>query len=120
MPALQLQSKYKIIKSHLDDIGNMNPGIQRWIQWRDDRRSHIFTPYRGGGLPGVNLSEQGNAGWVTHQMRLVHAAKYDVATMMTQEKQVFKFDHNLEKSTGHGPTQASHASRDRSEASNSR
>ena len=67
------------------------------------------------GLPGVNLSEQGNAGWVTCQMHLVHAAKYDVATMMTQEKQVFKFDHNLEKSTGDGPTQAACASRDRSE-----
>ena len=108
-------AKYKIIKSRLDDIGNMNPGIKRWIQWCDDRRSHIFTPYRGGGLPGVNLSEQGNAGWVTRQMRLVHAAKYDVATMMTQEKQVFKFDHNLEKSTGRRPTQAARVSRDRSE-----
>ena len=54
-------AKYKILKSHLDDIGNMNPAIQRW----DDRRSHIFTPYRGGGLPGLNVSEQGNAGWLT-------------------------------------------------------
>ena len=34
---------------------------------------------------------------------------------MTQEKQVFKFDWNLETSTGHGPTQAVHASCDRSE-----
>ena len=108
-------AKYKILKSHLDDIGNMNPAIQRWIQWWDDRRSHIFTPYRGGGLPGINLSEQGNAGWVTCQMHLVHAAKYDVATMMTQEKHVFKFDCNLEKSTGHGPTHTAHTSHDRSE-----
>ena len=93
----------------------MNPAIKNWIQWWDDRRSHIFTPYRGGGPPGVNLSEQGNAGWVTCQMQLVHAAKYDVSTMMTQEKQVFKFDRNLEKSTGHGLTQAVHASHARSE-----
>ena len=48
-------------------------------------------------------------------MWLVHAAKYDVFTMMTQEKQVFKFDQNLETSTGHGPTQAVCASCDRSE-----
>ena len=108
-------AKYKILKSCLDDIGDMNPAIKNWIQWWDDRRSHIFTPYRGGGLPGVNLSEQGNAGWVTHQMHLVHVAKYDVSTMMTQEKQVFKFDRNLEKLTGHGPTQAVCASHDRSE-----
>ena len=66
-------------------------------------------------LPGVNLSEQGNAGWVTCQMQLVHAAKYDVSTMMTQEKQLFKFDQNLETSTGCGPTQAVRASHDRSE-----
>ena len=108
-------AKYKILKSYLDDIGDMNPAIKNWIQWWDDRRSHIFTPYRGGGLPGVNLSEQGNAGWVIDQMQLVHAAKYDVSTMMTQEKQVFKFDRNLEKSTCHGPTQAVHASCYRSE-----
>ena len=110
-----LVAKYKILKSHLDDIGNTNPAIKKWIQWWDDRRSHIFTLYRGRGLPGVNLSEQGNAGWVTCQMHLVHAAKYDVSTMMTQEKQVFKFDQNLETSTGCGPTQAVHASCDRSE-----
>ena len=35
--------------------------------------------------------------------------------MIVQEKQVFKFDCNLEKSTGHGPTQAVHVCRDRSE-----
>ena len=92
----------------------MNPAIQKWIQWWDDR-SHIFTPYRGGGLPSVNLSEQGNAGWVTCQMHLVHVAKCDVSTMIFKEKQVFTFDHNLEKSTGCGPTQAVHASHDRSE-----
>ena len=52
---------------------------------------------------------------VTCQMWLVHAAKYDVSTMMTQEKQVFKFDWNLETSTDCGPTQAVCASCDRSE-----
>ena len=108
-------AKYKSLKSHLDDIGDMNLAIKNWIQWWDDRRSHIFTPHRGGGLPGVNLSEQGNAGWVTCQKQLIHAANYDISTMMTQEKQVFKFDRNLEKSTGHGPTQAVRASHDRSE-----
>ena len=107
-------AKYKILKSCLDDIGNTNPAIKKWIQWLDDRRSHIFTPYRGGGLPGVNLSEQGNAGWVTCQMQPIMLLSM-VSTMMTQEKQVFKFDWNLETSTGRGPTQVVCASHDRSE-----
>ena len=96
-------AKYKILKSCLDDIGNRNPAIKNMdpVVGMIDR-SHIFTPYGEEALPGVNLSEQGNAGWVTHQMQLVHAAKYDVSTMMTQEKQVFKFDWNLEPSTGCG------------------
>ena len=46
-----------------------------------------------GGLLGVNLSEQGNAGWKpSATMCLVKAAKYDVATMLLQEKELFKFN----------------------------
>ena len=64
----------------------------------DPHRSHIFKPFRGSGLPGVNMSEQGNVTFKPSQtMRLVHAAKYDVATMLEQEKEIELFEHNLLK-----------------------
>ena len=69
----------------------------------DPRRSHIFKPFRGSGLPGVNMSEQGNVTFKPSQtMRLVHAAKYDVATMLEQEKEIELFEHNLLKCAGRG------------------
>ena len=41
----------------------------------------------------MNLSEQGNAGWKpSATMHFVMAAKYDVATMLLQEKELFKFN----------------------------
>ena len=105
--------KYKILKSRLDEMVKTTPSLGRWITWWDDRKSHIFGPFRGGGLPGVNLSEQGNAGWVTsHTMCLVHAARYDSSTMILQECQVYQFDRNLTKSSGRGPSQAVRSSKD--------
>ena len=35
-------------------------------------------------------------------MRLVHAAKYDVATMLEQEKEIELFERNLLKCAGRG------------------
>ena len=100
-------SQYNVYKSRLDEIGKLYPAIGQFINWWHDRRSHIFPPFRGGGLPGVNLSEQGNAGWKpSATMRLVKAAKYDVATMLLQEKELFKFNRNLGTSSGKGPSQA--------------
>ena len=63
-------------------------------------------PFRGGGLPGVNLSEQGNAGWKRQPMSLVRAAKEDFATVVLQERQMHMFNNNLQASDGHGPSQA--------------
>ena len=60
-----------------------------------------------GGLLGVNLSEQGNAGLKqSATMHLVKAAKYDVATMLLQEIELFKFNQNLGTSSGKGPSPA--------------
>ena len=65
-----------------------------------------FAPL-GGGLPGVNLSEMGNAGWKPYNtLQLVHAAKQDIASMMLQEKEIFLFNRNMAKSTGRGPSKA--------------
>ena len=63
-------------------------------------------PLRGGGLPGVNLSEQGNAGWKRCMMSLVRAAKEDFATMVLQERCMHMFNNNLQASDGRGPSQA--------------
>ena len=63
--------------------------------------------------PVVNLSEQGNAGWCTRTLQLVHAAKYDTAIMILQEKQLFKFECNIEKTSGRGPCQGVRIARDK-------
>ena len=62
-------------------------------------------PFRGGGLSGVNLSEQGNAGWKRHMMSLVRAAKEDFATMVLQERHMHMFNNNIQASDGRGPSQ---------------
>ena len=67
-----------------------------------------------GGLPGVNLSEQGNAGWKpSATMHLVKVAKCDVATVLLQEKELFKFNQNLGTSSGKKPSQAVRGAKDR-------
>ena len=75
-------AKYKILKSREDEVAKLYPEIVNWINWWHERQSHIFPPFRGGSLPGVNLSEQGNAGWKKWPMSLVRAAKEDFATMV--------------------------------------
>ena len=78
-------SQYNLLKAQLEEIAKKQPTLQPWIKWWDARHSHICTPFRGAGLPGVNLSEMGNAGWKPYKtLRLVHAAKQDVASMMLQ------------------------------------
>ena len=68
-------------------MAKKQPTLQPWIKWWDARCSNIFAPLWGAGLPGMNLSEMGNAGWKPHStLRLVHAAKQDVASMMLQER----------------------------------
>ena len=99
-------AKYKILKSRQDEVVKLYPEIVNWINWWHERQSHIFVPFRGGGLPGVNLSEQGNAGWKRQLMSLVRAAKEDFAMMVLQERCMHMFHNNLQASDGHGPSQA--------------
>ena len=56
-------AKYKVLKGRLEEMAETVPTLYSWIEWWDDRRAHLFGPYRGGGLPGCNLSKQGNAQW---------------------------------------------------------
>ena len=99
-------AKYKILKSRQDELAKLYPEIVNWINWWHERRSHIFVPFRGGGLPGVNLSKQGNAGWKRQPMSLVRAAEEDCATMVLQERCMHMFHNNLQASDGRGPSQA--------------
>ena len=55
---------YYVLKGRLDEMSKKYEFLQPWIDWWHERHSHIFGPFRGGGLPGVNLSEQGNSKWV--------------------------------------------------------
>ena len=48
-------------------------------------------------------------------MRLVHAAKYDVATMLEQEKEIELFERNLLKCAGRGPSAGVRNSKDRAQ-----
>ena len=104
---------YNHLKLVLDDLAERNPEIKPFILDRDPRKCHIFRPFHGAGLPGVNLSEQGNASFKPSQtMRLVIAAKYDVATMLEWEKEIELFKRNLLKCAGRGPSVGVHDAKD--------
>ena len=82
---------YYVLKGHLDEMSKKYEFLELWIDWWHERHSHIFGPFRGGGLPGVNLSEQGNSKWVRRNtMCLVHAACDDVVTMIVQEEAIYE------------------------------
>ena len=104
---------YNHLKLVLDDLAERNPQIKPFILYWDPRKSHIFRPFCGAGLPDVNLLEQGNASFKPSQtMRLVHTAKYDVAAMLEQEKEIELFERNLLKCAGRGPSAGVHGAKD--------
>ena len=51
---------YNRLKGILDDISEDSPEIKPFILYWDPRHSHVFQPFRGAGLPSVNMSEQAN------------------------------------------------------------
>ena len=81
------------------------PEIKAFLRYWDFRKSHVFGPFRGCGVPGVNLAEPANRTFKPPQkLSLVEAAKYDVATLMWQETQIDLFERNLLKCSGCGPS----------------
>ena len=72
-------TNYEWLEIILNEIAEDNPEICPFVLFWEPRKSHVFKPYRGGGLPGVNMSEQGNKTFkptVSPQaMRLVHAGE---------------------------------------------
>ena len=106
---------YNRLKAILDDISEESPEIKPFILYWDPRRSHVFQPFRGMGLPSVNMSEQANKSFKptsSKAMRLVNAAKYDVATMMYQEREIHMFEWNMLMAPGHGLLAAAHIAKD--------
>ena len=107
-------AKYKILKGRLEEMAETVPTLYSWIEWWDDGKAHIFGPYRGGDLPGCNLSEQGNAQWKpTNTMQLVHVVRDDVSSMIFQEVKVYLFDRNMMRSTGRARSKAIRDAQDR-------
>ena len=109
---------YNPLKAKLDEIVLNNPEINPFIIYWHPCRSHMFKPFRGAGLPSVNMSEQGNKSFKpssSKAMRLVNAAKYDVATMLYQERELNLFEQNLVKASGRGMLAAARLSRDHAE-----
>ena len=98
-----------------EENAEIRPFVLFWKPWK----SHVFKPYYGGGLPDVNMSEQGNKTFKpsmsSKAMRLVHASKYDTVTMMYQEKEIGMFEQNLLKASGHRLSVGACAAKERAE-----
>ena len=78
---------YYFLKGCLDEMSKKYEFLEPWIDWCHERHSNIFCPFRGGGLPGINLSEQGNSKWVRQNTTcLVHAAHDDVAWWLYKKR----------------------------------
>ena len=110
-------SAFNDLMTKLKLISDIYPELQGFVKYWELRKTHVFSPFRGGGLPGMNMSESGNASFKpAGTMRLVHTAKYDVSSMMLQESQIDMFQHNLIPCTGRAPTKESHDAKDKSTA----
>ena len=99
-------TQYNAGYAELLKIAEKYPEIQPFLKYWDFRKSHVFGPSQGFGIPGVNMSKQANRTFKPLQrLSLVEAAKYDVATMMWQKTQISLFKWNLLRCTGRAPSQ---------------
>ena len=109
-------SAFNDLLTELKLIADVYPELQGFVKYWELRKTHVFAPFRGGGLLGINMSEPGNASFKpAGTMCLVHAAKYDFSSMMLQESQIDMFQHNLIPCTGRAPTKETHDAKDRAQ-----
>ena len=95
---------------------NEFPELKTFIMYWEQRKSHVFPPFRSGGIPGLNMSEPGNKSIKpANTMRLVTVAIYDVSHMVYQERQLHLFNCNLLKCAGRGLTKEARDARDRAQ-----
>lgn len=111
-------SAFNLQQRKLANLARRYPDqLQSWVNWWTARKHTIFPAFRGSAFPGVNYSEQGNAGWVCcgRNLRLVHAARQDLATMSLQEQELLAYEGNEAPSAGTGPSQSARDARSREE-----
>ena len=105
-----------MLMSELKEIAEKYQELQGFVAYWEPWKSHVFAPFRGGGLPGLNMSEPGNVTFKPPTtVRLVKAAIYDVVSMLHQESQIYMFERNLLRCTGRGQTKSVRDARDRAE-----
>ena len=109
-------AQYNGIMLKLQEITKKYPEVSNFLKYWDLHKSHVFAPFPGGGLAGCNLSEQGNVSFKpASTIGLVHATKYDVASMILQESQINLFEQNLLKCASKGPTKQVRDMKDRAQ-----
>ena len=109
-------SAFNDLLTELKLIVDIYPELQAFVKYWELRKTHVFALFRGGSLPGMNMSESGNASFKpAGTMCLVHAAKYDVSSMMLQESQIDMFQCNLIPCTGRAPTKETCNAKDRAQ-----
>ena len=54
-------SAFNDLITELKLIADIYPEIEGFVKYWELRKTHVFSPFRGGGLPGMNMSESGNA-----------------------------------------------------------
>ena len=107
---------FDILMAELKQFAVDFPELQGFVEFWEPRKSHVFPPFRGGGVPRVNLSEPGNVTFKPNtMMRLVKAAIYDTAHMLHQECQLYLFQRNLLRCTGRGQTKKARDAKDRAQ-----
>ena len=104
---------FNILLAELKVFAVNFPELKGFVEYWEQRKSHIFSSFMGGGIPGVNLSQPGNVMFkppVT--MHLVKAAIYDVSHMLQQELQIYLFECNLLHCVGRGQSKQSRDAKD--------
>ena len=51
---------FNMLLTELKGFAVVFPELKGFVEYWEHRKSHIFAPFRGGGIPGINLSEPGN------------------------------------------------------------
>ena len=51
---------FNMLMAELKEIAEKYQELQGFVAYWEPRKGHVFAPFRGGGLPGLNMSEPGN------------------------------------------------------------
>ena len=69
-------STFNDLINKLKLIADIYPELQAFVKYWELRKTHVFALFRGGSLPGMIMSESGNASFKpAGTMCLVHTAK---------------------------------------------